>query len=290
MSPLKSESCLVSLCGLICYPAYTLTGARVFQKNRKSFFCRFPPACPATGMAIGTLPPSRTEKTGLHGDGIRLEEFVLKENPARLGSMAENMRLAPKSSEDLLPTRQSLLSRLKDWEDADSWQEFFNRYWKLIYGVAIKSGLTEVEAQEVVQETIIAVSKKMPDFKYDPTIGSFKGWLLNMTRWRITDQLRKRQRESGPITRPSEQVGRTATIERIPDPATSCLENLWDQEWQNNLLEMAVEKVKRRVKPKQYQIFDLYVVKKWPIPKIVSTLGVNMGQIYLAKHRISALI
>ena len=223
------------------------------------------------------------------GHGLDLE-FVLKENPVCVGSTAENMKVVPKSSEDLLPTRRSLLNRLKDWEDAESWQEFFNRYWKLIYGVAIKSGLTEVEAQEVVQETIIAVSKKMPDFKYDPLIGSFKGWLLNMTRWRITDQLRKRQRESGPITRPSEQVGRTATIERIPDPAGSCLETVWDQEWQNNLLEMAVEKVKRRVKPKQYQVFDLYVVKKWPIPKIVSTLGVNMGQIYLAKHRISALI
>jgi RNA polymerase sigma factor (sigma-70 family) len=204
--------------------------------------------------------------------------------------MAEKMKGPFKGSEDLLPTRQSLLSRLKNWEDGDSWQEFFNRYWRLIYGVAIKSGLTEVEAQEVVQETIISVSKKIPAFKYDPALGSFKGWLLHMTRWRINDQLRKRQRESGPITRPSEQVGRTAVIERIPDPAASCLDTVWDQEWQNNLLEMAVEKVKRQVKPKQYQIFDLYVVKKWPMDKIVSTLGVNMGQIYLAKHRISALI
>ena len=204
--------------------------------------------------------------------------------------MFEKMKVAYKSSEDLLPTRQSLLSRLKYWEDADSWQEFFNRYWKLIYGVAIKSGLTEVEAQEVVQETIIAVSKKMPEFKYDPSIGSFKGWLLHMTRWRINDQLRKRQRESGPITRPTEEVGRTAAIERIADPAVSCLDMVWNEEWQNNLLDMAVEKVKRQVKPKQYQIFDLYVVKKWPIQKITSTLGVNVGQIYLAKHRVSSLI
>jgi RNA polymerase sigma-70 factor (ECF subfamily) len=198
--------------------------------------------------------------------------------------------ILPRSTEDLLPTRQSLLSRLKDWEDADSWQEFFNRYWKLIYGVALKSGLTEVEAQEVVQETIIAVSKKMPAFKYDPALGSFKGWLLHMTRWRINDQLRKRQRESGPITRATEVVGRTSTIERIPDPAGSCLDSVWNEEWQKNLLDMAIERVKRQVKPKQYQIFDLYVVKKWPIPKIGATLGVNVGQIYLAKHRVSALI
>lgn len=33
----------------------------------------------------------------------------------------------------------------------------------------------------------------MPAFKYDPARGSFKFWLLNMTRWRIADLLRKRQ-------------------------------------------------------------------------------------------------
>ena len=53
---------------------------------------------------------------------------------------------------------------------------------------------------------------------------------------------------------------------------------------------MAIDRVKQQVKPRQYQIFDLYVVKKWPLGKITSTLGVNVGQIYLAKHRIGSLI
>src|SRR6266852_6048825 len=95
--------------------------------------------------------------------------------------------------DDFLPTRRSLLSALKQWDDQESWRDFFNTYWKLIYSVAIKAGLSDQEAEDVVQETVISVAKKMGDFKYDPAVCSFKGWLLRITRFRIIDQLRKRQ-------------------------------------------------------------------------------------------------
>ena len=61
---------------------------------------------------------------------------------------------------DFIPTRRSLLTRLKNWDDQESWRVFFDTYWKLIYGVAIEAGLTDTEAQEVVQETVITVAKK----------------------------------------------------------------------------------------------------------------------------------
>src|SRR5580704_5872175 len=91
-------------------------------------------------------------------------------------------------------TRYSLLSRLQDWQDNKSWQEFFETYWRPVYSVALRSGLTETEAQEVVQETFICVAKNIHQFRRDRTKGSFKGWLRNITRWRIADQLRKRTR------------------------------------------------------------------------------------------------
>jgi RNA polymerase sigma-70 factor (ECF subfamily) len=85
--------------------------------------------------------------------------------------------------EDSIPTRYSLLSRLQDREDQDSWKDFFDTYWRLIYSFAIKSGLTDAEAQDVVQETVISVAKDIQKFKRDRALGSFKGWLRNLTRW-----------------------------------------------------------------------------------------------------------
>ena len=93
----------------------------------------------------------------------------------------------------LLATRRSLVDRLADWGDQLRWQEFFDTYSKLIYSAARRSGLTDAEAQEVVQETVITVAKNIDKLKYDPAIGSFKGWLLQITRWRIADQFRKRE-------------------------------------------------------------------------------------------------
>jgi len=86
--------------------------------------------------------------------------------------------------DELIPTRASLLHRLKNWQDESSWQEFFNIYWKLIYGVARKAGMSDFEAQDVVQETLISVAKHMPTFEYDPSIGSFKTWLLPHNEFR----------------------------------------------------------------------------------------------------------
>ena len=67
----------------------------------------------------------------------------------------------PDTCDEWIPTRQSLLTRLKHWDDQEGWQEFFDTYWRLIYGVARKAGLNDTEAQEVVQASVITVAKKM---------------------------------------------------------------------------------------------------------------------------------
>jgi RNA polymerase sigma-70 factor (ECF subfamily) len=202
--------------------------------------------------------------------------------------MARVVRM--KNAEELIPTRQSLLSRLKDWSDQESWKLFFDTYWRLIYNTALRAGLTDAEAQDVVQETVISVLKSMRTFKYDSASGSFKGWLLRATGWRITDQFRKRQRGIDQQNSESPADEGTATIDRVPDPAGLALEVAWDEEWDKNLMEAATDRIKRRVDPKQYQIFDLHVFKGWSVSKVARTLNVNPGRVYLAKHRITHLI
>jgi RNA polymerase sigma factor (sigma-70 family) len=210
----------------------------------------------------------------------------------------------PGQLEPFSPTRQSLLSRLKDWDDRESWRDFFETYWRLIYGLAVKSGLPHAEAEDVVQETLLAVAKEMPDFKYDPARGSFKGWLLEVTRRRIANHVRKglkhRQAAARPLAgeapRHLSGVGRepdqrrTATVERIPDPNSDEMERLWDQEWQKNLLEAAIVRVKKRVNAKQYQMFHSYVMMQWPMDQVKETLGVSAAQVYMAKMRIGRMI
>src|SRR3989454_6521064 len=140
-----------------------------------------------------------------------------------------------------IQTRPSLLNRLKTGDDTGSWQEFYRVYGKLVRDFAIQAGLTDTEADDVVQETAIAVSRHLPEFRYDPKVCRFKTWLLNQTSWRIKDQLNKRQRAAGPggdargdavqrSASPADDTARTATINRVPDPTAIHLDALFENE------------------------------------------------------------
>lgn len=198
------------------------------------------------------------------------------------------MKALTSLSDDFIPTRYSLLSRLQNWEDQESWQDFFDTYWRLIYSFALKSGLTAAEAEDVVQETIISVAKNIQKFKRDRALGSFKGWLRNLTRWRIADHLRKRTNlAEAPV-----MVSEDGSFEwEIPDiPASSEMESVWEDEWRMNLMKVALQNVKNTVKEEHYQVFDLYVLKQWPAGKVAQTLGVNIGKVYLIKYRLEAMV
>ncbi|HEX2747795.1 MAG TPA: sigma-70 family RNA polymerase sigma factor [Verrucomicrobiales bacterium] len=193
------------------------------------------------------------------------------------------------ASTDLLPTRHSLLSRLKNWDDQDSWRLFFDTYWKLIHSVARRAGLDEAEAQEAVQETVLSVAKEMPKGRYDKTKGTFKGWLLTITRRRIADQMRKRYRSrmanrlDPDMTSVDEEIAMEDEKNLAPDA-------VWEEQWREHLFKTAVARVKQRVKGEQWQLFELNVLKEWPGPKVAAAMKVSVMAVHVAKFRIGAQI
>jgi RNA polymerase sigma factor (sigma-70 family) len=187
-------------------------------------------------------------------------------------------------------TRKSLIARLENWEDQRTWDEFYQIYWRLIYSVAIKAGLRQDEAFDCVQETILSIAKQSRKQLYDPAQGSFKTWLMNMTRWRINDQFRKRRKDTAMVVGDWENDRKTAVIDRVEDPAGDVLSRLWNIEWKKNVADAALARVKTMVSPKQYQIFDCYVIKQWDARKVQEKLNVSMAQVYLAKHRVGAVL
>lgn len=195
------------------------------------------------------------------------------------------------SGDELVPTRQSLLERLRDLDDAEAWQEFFNTYWKLIYCAAVKSGLSDDEAEEVVQEAVIGVARKMGTFRYDPQVCSFKGWLMRVTRCRIIDHLRKRQTQPQSFVPLPSDTTTTGAGLQIADPSAELrFEGMWDEEWRKNLVDAAMERVKQSVKPEHYQIFYLHSVKNMPARDIGQLLGVSAAKVYVVRHRVARLI
>ncbi len=190
----------------------------------------------------------------------------------------------------LLPTRRSLLSRLKDWDNEDSWREFFNTYWRLIYGVARKAGLDEAEAQDVVQDTLASVAKEMKNFRYDKSKGSFKGWLKLITRRRVADALRKRYRAGCAHNVSADHPAVQAELAAKQDDDGQCVEDVWENEWKQRLLESAIERVKTKVSPAQFQIFELYALSHLPIGEVTRSLGVSIVAVHVANHRVKKML
>jgi RNA polymerase sigma factor (sigma-70 family) len=199
--------------------------------------------------------------------------------------------MVQQADDEFIPTRATLIDRLKNWQDQASWQDFFDTYWKLIYGLARKFGLNDEDAQDVVQETLVSVAESMPNFKYDPKLGSFKSWLRTLIRWRISDHIRKRgQATTVPIHIESDGGDDAFSLKELPDKSVQTMDQFYEQEWQKNVLDAAVAKVKRKLDPQKYQIFDFYVNREWPPEKVAAAFNITVDQVYLAKHRITELI
>ena len=186
-----------------------------------------------------------------------------------------------------LRTRASLLMRVHEWEDAASWREFYRLYHKLIYGLARRSGLAHADAEDVTQDVFKRVAETIHTFESDPNRGTFRGWLMNLTRWRITDKFRSQPKgQAVPSPAHDDTSTRTSTINRLPDEANK-QDADWELDWQRHLLDAACERIARRTKARHYQAFDLYVRQRRPVLQVARELNMNVASVYLVGHRLT---
>ncbi len=181
-----------------------------------------------------------------------------------------------------LQTRASLLARIRNWDDAASWQEFNRLYRRVIYGVARRSGLTHPEAEDVAQDVFQHVAQRIHEFECRSHRGSFRRWLLNHTRWRITDRFRERCRIDA-----AGNLFVALDCDDVQAPSTPPGEGEWEKQWQEDLLATALDRLASRVPAKQFQAFDLSLRQRWPARRIAEHLGINVASVYIYNHRLT---
>ena len=187
-----------------------------------------------------------------------------------------------------LRTRPTLLFRLRDWNDEQSWTEFYRLYYAFVFDFARRSGLQPADAEEVTQDVFKRVAETIQVFESDPNRGKFRGWLLNLTRWRIADKFRaalphERGAGAGPH---AEATDRTSTIERLPAEGIEGGASVaWENEWQRHVLDVALARLARRVPAKHFQAFDFYTRQGWPVLRVSRELGINIATVYVISHR-----
>lgn len=178
-----------------------------------------------------------------------------------------------------IPTRVSLLARLRNAADGPAWAEFVHRYTPFVVGVARGAGLREEQIDEVAQETWQAVFQhfRALEAPFSREKGSFRGWLYGVIRYKVLDS-RRRERT------------RTPTIAGEPPNAAAVavkcdIDQLIEKEWRQHVLRLARHELARQLSPQTYQALDLYAFQDQPAERVARLLNVPIGAVYVAKSR-----
>ena len=205
--------------------------------------------------------------------------------------------LSESPEEELLATRPSLLARLRNEDDSrawhQGWEEFYLRYHPVIYRHALKHGLREADAEDVVQEIVIGLARSLPQFKYDPSKCSFKTWLFRVARNKIVSHLRKRGQQGRGLLAGMETEHDPDALAEVADYNVLTPDKEWDLMWETNLRRAALEHVKARVKPMTMRLYLHHVVDGNSVEATVSCFQdsqVSSDAVYLAKHRVQKMV
>lgn len=180
----------------------------------------------------------------------------------------------------LSQTHATLLERLREASDPLAWEEFYERYWRLIFTTARRRGCSDHTAEEIVQEVMLAVFKGRGAFRYDPARGRFRDWLGTVVRNAVA------ARRRGPADRP-QPLADEAPLAAIADAAASP-DVEWDWAFDLATLASLLDVVRHEVAPATFQAFELAVLRELPGADVARVTGLSRNAVYLARRRIIA--
>ena len=184
-----------------------------------------------------------------------------------------------------LKTRASLINRVKGDRDESSWLDFYETYWRAVYGYAIRFGADKTSAEDIVQEVFIKVFRNLPSFEYDRSVGRFLSWMKTITRTTVMDWHRRRRvRVEGHIRQQSDDVLHDQ-FEDMAEPCSPEPPDPWREEWEQSLLVLGLARIRERVKPETAQAFELYALRGQSVGKVAGLCGLSVNAVYVAKSR-----
>jgi RNA polymerase sigma factor (sigma-70 family) len=178
-------------------------------------------------------------------------------------------------------TSLSLLDRLRAPGDPESWRRLVDLYTPLMHRWLRPGNLQPSDADDVVQEVLAAVVRKVPEFRHDGRVGSFRAWLRTITVFRLRDYWRARY-AGGPPPDPDD-LGRMLT--ELEDP-NGGLSRVWDEEHDRYVLERLMEAIEPKFKPVTWAAFRGHVIEGRSVDAVAAELGVTPNVVFIAKSRV----
>jgi RNA polymerase sigma factor (sigma-70 family) len=177
-----------------------------------------------------------------------------------------------------LRTRPSLLMRIRDRNDAESWRTFVMIYAPLVYRYACRHGLQDADAADLSQEVMEKVARAIRSFEYQRAKGLFRNWLLTITRRRLAEFHQKVAR------RPEQSIG-LSELDGLSEDADRPDAD-WNQDFSDRVLQVALDRSRPSFEPMTWRAFESVWIENRSAAETADALSLNIDLVYYSKARV----
>lgn len=167
-------------------------------------------------------------------------------------------------------TRASLLASLREGRAAEGWQDFFRQYAPAIYRVALLRRLSSDQADDIVQQVMMSVARRIGDFDYKTDRGKFRNWICSITENKIRDHYRTVAQDARLTQAAAEQQAQTAN-------------DCWEVQWRLQDLMICLDELSEDVSLRQLETFRLYVIEGLAAEEVARRMEMSVGQVYVIR-------
>ena len=169
-------------------------------------------------------------------------------------------------------TDPQLISAIRDHENHEAWRTFESRYAPIVIAYCVRMGLAWNAAEDAAQEAFLRICKHGFADRYDPALGTFRGYLFRIVRSVVAS--------SRPL--PQHQHGEETSSPRDPDEA-------WNDVWRSHAVRLALRRAEDRLSGRAKEVLSLSM-RDVP-PKVIAELtGMSRDAIYKIRERARAEI
>ena len=178
-------------------------------------------------------------------------------------------------------TSLSLLERLRHSPENEGWNRLADLYTPLIRAWLRRYDVQDSDANDLVQEVLLAVSKDLGKFEHRGQPGAFRGWLKAI----LINRLRKfwRARDRRPQARGDSDID--ARLAQLDDPASE-MSRIWDREHDQFVLRQMMALAEPHFEPTTWKAFCRVALDGARPDDVAKEMGISLNAVCLAKSRV----
>ena len=179
-------------------------------------------------------------------------------------------------------TSHSLLEHLQEGPNETAWRRMVDLYTPLIRGWLRRYAVNDSDCDDLVQDVLAVVVRRMPDFQRKPQVGSFRRWLRTITVNCLRDFWRAQRLKPG-----NQEI--SGVLAELEDPE-SALSKMWDVEHDRHVTQCLLERIRPRFEAKTWRAFQRVALDGAPVDQVAKELGLTVNAVFIAKLRVVHLL